>query len=220
MKKTANTIGETTYSQIKSDIIFGVLAPGSKLKLEALKTHYTASNSTLRETLNRLASDGFVLAEEQRGFFVKPVSQEDLIEISQLRILLEAHALRQSIKHGDTNWEGNLVAAHHKLHSVEKRMLSGDMSDKKLWKQYDWEFHLALIQACDGPNLLQLHGKLFDQYLRYQMLVLTNRGQVAVDEHKQMLQAALDRDTDRSIQLLEQHVLGGLEHTIREFPVI
>ena len=218
MKKNTSTIGETTYTQLKNDIIFGVLAPGSKLKLDGLKTHYHASNSTLRETLNRLASDGFVLAEEQRGFFVKPVSREDLIEISQLRILLEAHALRQSIKHGDTDWEGNLVAAHHKLQTVENRMLSGDMSEKKQWKQYDWEFHLALIQACDGPNLLKLHGKLFDQYLRYQMLVLTNRGKVAVDEHKLLLQAALDRDIETSIHLLEQHVIGGLEHTLQGFP--
>lgn len=212
-----SSIGGTTYSQIKTDIIFGVLAPGAKLKLEALKAQYHTSNSTLRETLNRLSSDGFVVAEEQRGFFVKPVSREDLIEISQLRILLEGHALRQSIAHGDAEWEGNLVAAHHKLSLVEKRLLDDQLPDKKSWKQYDWEFHLALIKACDGPNILQLHGKLFDQYLRYQMLVLTNRGAVAVDEHKQMLEAALNRDIDRSLQLLDEHVRGGLEHTLREF---
>ena len=50
------------------DIIFGQLVPGSKLKLEFIKSQYEASVSTLREALNRLASEGFVVAEEQRGF--------------------------------------------------------------------------------------------------------------------------------------------------------
>lgn len=75
MQKQLSTVGSSTYEKIKHDIIFGNLAPGSKLKLEALKRRYDASVSTLRETLSRLASEGFVAAEEQRGFFVTPVSR-------------------------------------------------------------------------------------------------------------------------------------------------
>ena len=63
-----NTVGFSTYERIKHDIIFGKLAPGAKLKLETLKSDYIASITTLRETLNRLASDGYVTAAEQRGF--------------------------------------------------------------------------------------------------------------------------------------------------------
>ena len=74
MAKQPSTIGASTYQRIKRDIIFGELQPGSKLKLDALKERYSASLSTLRETLNRLASDGFVEAPEQRGFLVTPVS--------------------------------------------------------------------------------------------------------------------------------------------------
>ena len=66
--KNIDTIGSTVYKQIKRDIIFGELAPSSKLKLDGLKSKYPVSLSTLRETLNRLASEGFVIAEEQRGF--------------------------------------------------------------------------------------------------------------------------------------------------------
>jgi DNA-binding GntR family transcriptional regulator len=90
---TKATVRSTTYERIKHDIIYGVLEPGLKLKLEALRDRYNASVSTLRETLNRLASEGFVVAAEQRGFFVKPVSKKDLTEIAYLRILLESSAL-------------------------------------------------------------------------------------------------------------------------------
>ncbi len=217
MAKSINLVGASTYQKIKHDIIFGILAPGSKLKLEGLKEKYPASMSTLRETLNRLASEGFVEALDQRGFFVTPTSKEDLIEIANLRVLLECHALELSILNGDTDWEGNLVAAHHKLHLMEKQMATGNETNKEDWKRYDWEFHLALIAACGSKNLLSLHSVLFDKYLRYQMLVLTNRGAVAIEEHRQMFQAALDRDVKSAVNFLKLHVDGGLEYTLDNF---
>jgi DNA-binding GntR family transcriptional regulator len=216
MAQSSTTVGTSTYERIKHDIIFGALEPGSKLKLDGLKARYQASVSTLRETLNRLASDGFVQAEEQRGFFVQPVSAEDLQEISELRILLECSALETSIACGDADWEGNLVAAHHKLHLIEQKMLNGDRSQKELWKRYDWEFHQAMIQACNSQNLLTLHSVIFDKYLRYQMVVLTNRGEQAIDEHRAMFDAALSRDIPLAKRLLEEHIRLGLEHTLVE----
>lgn len=213
MPDATATIGSTVYHQIKHDIIFGDLAPGAKLKLNALKDRYSASLSTLRETLNRLASEGFVDAPAQRGFFVCDVSPADLQEIASLRILLECHALELSIENGDTEWEGDLVAAHHKLSLMEQRMMSGDTSSKETWKRYDWEFHLATIQACRSRNLLDLHSIIFDKYLRYQNLVLTHRGEAASREHAEILQAAIARDSGRAKDLLKTHVLGGLRHT-------
>ncbi|MGJ8530895.1 MAG: GntR family transcriptional regulator [Alphaproteobacteria bacterium] len=214
MPKQFSTVRANTYERIKRDILFGELAPGSKLKLDTLKARYEASVSTLRETLNRLASEGFVSAEEQRGFFVTPVSKEDFSEIANLRILLEGFALRASIENGDTEWEGNLVAAHHKLHRMEQLLLTGDESQIELWKRYDWEFHLALIQACNSENLLSLHSTLYDKYLRYQMLILTSRGAEAVEEHRIMFEAALRRDTDTAVEALEQHIRRGLDYTL------
>ena len=217
MTKSLNAVGASTYQSIKRDIIFSDLAPASKLKLETLRKNYNASMSTLRETLNRLASEGFVDALDQRGFFVTPVSKEDLMEVANLRVLLECHALKLSIDNGDTDWEGNLVSAHHKLRSMEQKMLSGDDSQKEDWKRYDWEFHLALIEACGSRNLISLHSVLYDKYLRYQMLMLTHRGQEAADEHKKMLEAALDRNVEAATKTLTVHIEKGLEHTLAAF---
>ena len=154
---------------------------------------------------------------DQRGFFVTPVSKEDLMEVANLRVLLECHALKLSIDNGDTDWEGNLVSAHHKLRSMEQKMLSGDDSQKEDWKRYDWEFHLALIEACGSRNLISLHSVLYDKYLRYQMLMLTHRGQEAADEHKKMLEAALDRNVEAATKTLTVHIEKGLEHTLAAF---
>ncbi len=214
MQQTPATIGSSTYQKIKHDIIFGELEPGSKLKLEALKQRYSTSPSTLRETLSRVASEGFVEAPEQRGFRVTPVSKEDMVEIGGLRVLLECHALKLSIENGDTDWEGNLVAAHHKLHLMEQKMLAGDESEKETWKRYDWEFHLAMIQASNNANLLSLHAIMYDKYGRYQLLVLTHRGEIAAQEHKDMFDAALCRDTKAACHMLENHINNGVKHTL------
>ena len=96
-------------------------------------------------------------------------------------------------------------------------MLSGDDSHKEDWKRYDWEFHLALIEACGSRNLISLHSVLYDKYLRYQMLMLTHRGQEAADEHKQMLEAALNRNVKAATKTLTVHIEKGLEHTLAAF---
>ena len=126
------TVGEHAYRTIRADIIFARLKPGQKLGLERLKEDYDVSVSTLREILSRLASDGLVLAEGQRGFQVAPVSLTDLREIADLRLLLECHAIDVSFQAGDLEWEGAVVAAHHKLALMEKQMLAGDRAQEFL----------------------------------------------------------------------------------------
>jgi DNA-binding GntR family transcriptional regulator len=169
LDQTNESIGENAYRRMRADIIFGRAKPGQKLKLERLKDTYGASVSTLREILNRLSSEGLVVAEGQRGFEVSPVSAANLQEVAALRLLLETHALRDSFAAGDMEWEGRVVAAHHKLASMEKIMDEGDRSRTEDWKRYDWEFHQALISACGSRVLMETHAAVFDKYLRYQI---------------------------------------------------
>jgi DNA-binding transcriptional MocR family regulator len=67
-------VADAAYCRLRSDILGGELLPGMKLKLDALRDRYEVSVNTLRETLSRLAADGLVEAEGQRGFTVIPTS--------------------------------------------------------------------------------------------------------------------------------------------------
>lgn len=208
------SVGELAYRRIRADIIFGRLAPGQKLKLEVLREGYGASVSTLRELLNRLASEGLIAAEGQKGFMVAPVSATNLRELAAMRLLLEGHALAQSFAAGDMEWEGRVVAAHHKLAQMEKRMLDKGRADAELWKRYDWEFHHALISACGSQVLLDTHAAIYDKYLRYQMVAVIFRGQIAAEEHQILLDCALKRDQERAAAVLGTHVNACVEHTL------
>jgi len=208
------SIAESCYRRIRTDIIFGRLAPAQRLRLESLKDSYDTSVSTLREILNRLSSEGFVVAEGQRGFEVAPMSEADLKEIAALRLLLETHALEQSFAFGGMDWEAQLVSAHYKLARMEQIMASGDTSRAEEWKRYDWEFHQALISACGSRLLMETHATVFDKYLRYQMVALSYRGDVAEKEHKQLLDAALARNATEAKAILIKHIDGGVQHAL------
>lgn len=207
--------GEQAYERIRSDIIFGRLRPGQRLTLEKLRSVYGVSISTLREILSRLTPEGLVTAEGQRGFQVAPCSAEDLKEIAALRLLIEQDALAKSFQAGDMEWEGRVVAAHHKLARMEASLLAGDDSNTQQWKRYDWEFHQALVSACGSKALLDLHSGIYDRYLRYQMVFVIFRGPVAADEHRALLECALNRDAKQAAAILDGHVQGCLQFAFK-----
>ena len=206
--------GEIAYRRIRDDIVMGRLRPGLKLRLDHLTKTYDVSVSTLREILSRLSSEKLVLAEGQKGFEVSPVSAEGLREIASLRQVIENHAIEKSFAVGDLEWEGRVVAAHHKLATLEARRRMNDRSETEAWKRYDWQFHQALISACGSRTLIETHAAVFDKYLRYQMLSLGDRGEIAIREHRDLLECAMSRDAKRATLVLSKHISGGVEHAL------
>lgn len=208
------TVGATVYQRLRSDIIMGRLRPGQRLRLDQMKEDYAAGASTLREALSRLAADGFVLAEGQRGFEVSPISAEGLHEIAALRLLIEEHALALSFAQGTLEWESEVIAAHHRLDSHELRLEAGDASEITAWRKSDWQFHQALIAACGSRVLMQTHAEVFDKYLRYQMIALAFRPAASRPEHLALKEAALARDVPGAVALLRRHLQGGVDQAL------
>jgi DNA-binding GntR family transcriptional regulator len=200
------TVGELTYRRIRADIVLGRLSPGRKLTLDRMRDAYGTSVSTLRELFNRLASEGLLVAEGSRGFQVMSVSPANLREIAAMRQLLECHGMQESFTRGDIEWEGRVVAAHHKLAAMEKKMASGESSSPETWRRYDSAFHFALISACGSRVLLDTYAAICDKYLRYQMIAAIFRGQISADEHRTLLECAIARDWRSAQQTLVVHI--------------
>jgi DNA-binding GntR family transcriptional regulator len=213
----AETAGERVYRRLRNDIVSGRLAPSEKLKLGRLKDDYGISIGTLRELLNRLTSEGLIVAESARGFEVAPVSAENFKELANLRLLLEGHALQRSFQLGDMDWEGRVVAAHHKLASMEKRTLAGDMRGLEVLKRYDSEFHQALLSACGSWVLLNSHAAVFEKYMRYLMIAVIFRDRAA-QEHQNLLECALKRDAKRAHAILATHIMDCVAYTLSHAP--
>jgi len=209
-----DTVGEQAFRRIRGDIISGALKPGLKLKLERLKSQYGVSVSTLREILNRLTTEDFVIAEGQRGFEVSPASVDNLREVGDLRLVLENHALALSFAAGDLDWEANVVAAHHRLSTIEKALLAGEADRTAEWIRYDFAFHHALIAACGSRSLLAIHQSIFDRFIRYHMLAQSFRGGGVTEDHQEQFRLAVARDVEGAQTKLAAHIHSGIDHIL------
>ena len=212
MENIQLSVTENIFKKIKYDIVFGNLEPDQKLKLNLLQTEYNVSISILREVLNRLCGDGFIIYKVQKGFFVSPISKKDLYEIADLRIILETHALEISIKHKDYEWEAELLGAYHKLNHAENELEKNNLNAKSLWTKYDAEFHQMLIKKCNSLNLIKIHEVIFDKYLRYQLLILKYRGKDSIKEHKDLLDYSLISNIQKAQNTLRDHIKKGVDY--------
>lgn len=211
------TLVESAYRTLRRDIIEGRLPPGEKLRVEHLKDHYRVGAGTLREALSLLIADALVVSQGQRGFRVAPVSLEDFKDITRTRVMLECEALRQSMAMGDDAWEGELLAAFHRLSKAEERL--GDPAARADWEERNRVFHEVLISACPSRWIKHFLAILYQQAERYRRLSIELRP-IPRDvhaEHEELLQATLARDVDRATQAMAEHIRRTFE-AIRVIP--
>jgi GntR family transcriptional regulator, carbon starvation induced regulator len=205
---------EDAYLRLRDDIIAGVLEPSTKLRIDFLRRTYGFGPSALREALSRLVSDGLVDVEAQRGFWVAPISREELNDITAARQVIEVEALRQSIQFGTLEWETRVVAARHNLERVESSMRESSREVIMGWERANRAFHMALISGCPSKWLLRFTDLLYDQSQRYRHRTVLRRPiprPGLSPEHTEIVAATLARDAKRACALLSKHI----EHTTR-----
>lgn len=209
----SGTLSQSAYLILREDILIGTLAPGSRVKIDALRKRYTIGPTPLREALSRLAADRFVIIEENRGFSIPSVSLEDLRDITDQRKLIECAALRSAIERADEEFEARVLAAYYRLSRAEERRESGDANAMKEWEVRHREYHMALTIGAKSKWLEQFQGILFDQADRYRRLYLrhSTKPRKVKGDHKQILDATLDRDADAACLHLERHIEGIFE---------
>ena len=202
--RQGRSLVEEVHAALREDILFGRRLPGARLQLNDIAEQQGVSLSVVREATTRLASEDLVEASPQRGFRVRPVSLDDLRDLTWVRIQLETLALRESIAKGDVDWEADLVAAHHRL-SVTP-MVRDDGSGNTDWMAA----HAALTAAAGSPILERLRRQLYDasELYRYwsSLLPRRERPRDTPDEHKAICDAALARDADLAVRRLTEHL--------------
>lgn len=203
-----STLSSQLVQALRADLMRGVFEPGQQLRLNQLCERFDVSLSPLREALSRLAAEGFVIAQDQRGYQVAPVSLDNLEEVTRLRGMLECLALKESIAHGDDRWEADLVAAFHRLELIERRRGGAPEYGLDEWEARHREFHLALIAACRMPVLLQFCESLLDFSDRYRRIFLSSRplDRDIQCEHDVILEASLARDAGKAAEALGLHI--------------
>jgi DNA-binding GntR family transcriptional regulator len=203
----AGTLASSVYDMMRQDILKGDLPPGEKLRVEYLRDRYGVGASPIREALNRLSVDGVVMRVDQKGFRVATVSVAELDELIKTRCWLEETAIRESIAAGDDAWEERLVLAFHRLSKAPRSAEQITYAINPDWEVLHRAFHLALIGACGSRWLISYCEQLNDLADRYRQLAVrvTYPRRNELDEHKAIMDAAVNRDSDRAVEVLMDH---------------
>jgi DNA-binding GntR family transcriptional regulator len=163
---------------------------------------------TLREALSLLVSDALVTSEGQRGFRVAPISMADLEDVTNTRVMLETEALRQSIRHGDAQWEDALKQSYGLLTTTERDLAE---SGSERWERRNKAFHEALIAGFNSTwskyllSILYRHAERY-RNINFRLTAAHASGRDVHLEHEAIYRAAIDRQEARAALALEAHI--------------
>lgn len=209
-KASSGTLATSAYLRLREEIITGRLTPGRRLHIRQLCDRFGMGLSPMREALNRLSAEGLLRQQDQRGFATAPLDLEDLAELTRSRRWLNELALRHAIADGDAAWEEALLLAHHRLQRTPRysNAVTPGAYDPD-WERAHRAFHSALLAGCRSRWIRDFCEQLFDAADRYRFIsrIAPADGRRADEsEHKAILDAALARDADRAVALLDEHV--------------
>lgn len=191
---------EAAADRLREEIIAGVRAPGQRLKQYDLACQFGCSVIPIREALHKLAAEGFVVDNPQRGARVGELNSKTLEEIYEVRMLMEGRAARRAAERM-TNPVAERIAV-----ILDKMDRSGLTATQ--WLALNLEFHDTLY-ACAGQEYLRKTiGTLrrsLEPYLRLDLAKVADYRPGRV-EHRRIFEACVRHDGDAAERHTVEHL--------------
>jgi DNA-binding GntR family transcriptional regulator len=186
---------------IRQAILDGRLEPGSRLKEEELARELGISRTPVREALLMLQAEGLIETTPNRGAVVRTHDADDLIDLYQLRALLEGYAARQAATRVSEDELERLAESCDRFDAI------ADDDVRELVRENMW-FHSAIHSAAASPRLSGMVRSVIELPLVYKSYVWYSPDQkrISAHYHHQITNALRLRDPDRAEALMREHV--------------
>ncbi len=187
---------------LRTAIVSGEMEPGAVYSAPSLGQHFGISATPVREALLDLVGEGLMSAVPNKGFRVAEVSEQDLDEITDLRLLLEPPAVRRAI----ASIPGRDVPVLRRLaQEVADRASAGDLI---AYNEGDRRFHLRLLDYAGNQRLVDLIARLCDQTRLASLAPLIEQGALvaAATEHLELVDLIEAGDDVAAEALMERHL--------------
>lgn len=188
-------------TRLRDMILEGDLPAGERLNEVHLAAQLGVSRTPLREALSRLGSEGAVTSVPRLGFFVCPLTPEEVEHLYPMRALLDPAALRQG---------GPVPPARiARLKALNRRFAAA--ADPRDAVQLDDRWHLELLAGCTNPILLGLIEQMIWRTRRYELGLMRAQANVAraTGDHDAIIAALEAGDMDAACLALERNMLSG-----------
>lgn len=187
--------------RIRSAILDGTLAPGSRIRQEELAEQFAVSRHPVREALRVLESEGLVRSDRWHGTIVAPLDVRLIRDLYQFRGMVEREVARSLAAR--TNWNTEKIGKIVKAGRVATRN-----RDISRLVELDLEFHTSLYEATGNAVLSEVMRGQWKHIRRVMgaTLAMTGYAQQVWDEHAAILEAIEKHDV---------HLAGSrsVEHT-------
>lgn len=213
---------DQVYARLRDLIVQGSFAPGSRIVETAIASRLGVSRTPVREALQRLQQEGFVMGApgaQQSRLTVAPLTRDDVHELLDIVGALEGLGARRaaSIEVADRR---ALVKELRALNQEFARAARTTPVDHGRLYAADERLHRRIAQAGVGPRLLALHDAVKPQaerYIRMYISMLSGDIKSSVDEHDAMINAiedGCDADAQRAVELNWRHAADRLSKVI------
>ena len=203
---------EQTYQNLKTMIVEGAIAPGSKLNERALAEILSVSRTPIREAIRRLAAAGLVELINNRGAIVPTLNKEDVLNAFELMAELEGFSGELAAKRITKEALSEIEALHYEMLACYSRKdLSG-------YYKLNSQIHQHINLAAGNPVLTNTYSQVNAriQALRFRSNQDQTKWDEAVLEHGEMIAALKAADGQRMRKVLMQH-LANKKNAILNF---
>lgn len=200
--KPEESIAKEVYQKIKYDILNLSVMGGDFLTLADLSKKYGVSKTPVRDALNELEKEGYLRALPRKGYFVIPVTQNDVRECFQMRVILEKAAASLVCRFAG---QPELDAI---MELAKKFPKDGEEIDIQEFNRLNNIFHMSIIRATHNSLIAEVSARVMENLLR--ILLQDSKGldySHEYEEHIAISQALLDRDSERAEQLIVEHIV-------------
>lgn len=187
------------YQDLKHKIINNEILPNTYLDEKKVCETFGVSRTPVREALSKLEWEGLVISIPQRGVTVADLSLQTIIELIQIRKVMEPSLLKPYL-----HCYNREVLMDFR--SRTERALQEQNYD--LLRMLDYDFHKYLYEACNKRHVTKLLSYVSDQFqrIRTQEFYLKQRSISGANGHIEIIDALLNEEFDRVPNLLYEHV--------------
>lgn len=201
--------GEAAYASLIDALRSGDFAPGDRLREEDVAKRLNLSRTPVREALRKLENNGIVEHRPRIGAVIRKLSQTEVVELYEMRIVLERTAASMAAQHGSE-------AEFDALDDMNARILDAQ-DTPTLGAAINQDFHEALYRAARNRFLLTSAEAINNALILLGPTTYLDpdRIRIVVSQHSDVMTALRERDGDRAAEAAEAHLQTSLRYRLK-----
>lgn len=203
---------EKTYQTIKNKILENIYQPSQRLIESQLAEELNVSRNIIRKVLVRLENEELIVLESNKGAYVKSLNFEEVLNLLEIRLLLEVLIAKSAVDHIGNE---ELVQLNNILIKMNECIKEDRFED---YSQNNKEFHDIIYNASRKPEAVAIVKRFKAQLVRHQFrtIIVAGRNADSIKEHTNIYNAFERRDKEEVAKAISTHI-GNVSKTIKVY---